>query len=353
VSPGHGRSAQPLLVANSQSCWNRPLKNSVLSLQSESISRTAAPRSRRHAGGQIDSTRRESWNVARSPPPDSRRHRCLIQPTTVRLPSIRTDIRAAAVRLSARVRRAPIHARRESEDSAAIVQSVESRSVSMRIGRPAHTLGARRDGPMDASYRRLWHAPRRCRWRGPVSSVQSTDSVPHPTDIRQLGSRSPVSVPPRLGPFGPGFVGILDEKSRRYFRVVSARWRLKSVEGLRTIADRISRPGRMRSAHTPATMRSETRRLGERFRDRLRISSWCLTSTDSATTERAPPGTDEPGDCRQQMQKKDGQITHRTILARSRAPRNTREFRNSPGTGSHQPRASVGHSSTAEFTIAP
>src|SRR2546425_2614423 len=93
-----------------------------------------------------------------------------------------------------------------------------------------------------------------------------------------------------LGPFGPGFVGTLDEKSRRYFRVVSARWRLKSVEGLSTIAERISRPGRMRSAHTPATMRSERQRLGERLRDRLRISSWCLRSTDSAPTDRAPPG---------------------------------------------------------------
>jgi hypothetical protein len=27
----------------------------------------------------------------------------------------------------------------------------------------------------------------------------------------------------------PGFIGTLDEKGRRYFRVVSARWRLKSV----------------------------------------------------------------------------------------------------------------------------
>src|SRR5947209_14395610 len=37
-------------------------------------------------------------------------------------------------------------------------------------------------------------------------------------------------------------------------------------------------------------MRSERQRLGERLRDRLRISSWCLRSTDSATTDRAPPG---------------------------------------------------------------
>jgi hypothetical protein len=44
------------------------------------------------------------------------------------------------------------------------------------------------------------------------------------------------------------------------------------------------------SAHKPAIIRSETDRMGDRFRDRLRISSWCLMSTDSATTERAPPG---------------------------------------------------------------
>src|SRR5258706_11718590 len=46
----------------------------------------------------------------------------------------------------------------------------------------------------------------------------------------------------------------------------------------------------MKTAHRPATTRSAERRLGDRFRDRLRISSWCLASTDLATTERAPPG---------------------------------------------------------------
>jgi hypothetical protein len=39
-------------------------------------------------------------------------------------------------------------------------------------------------------------------------------------------------------------------------------------------------------------------------------------------------GTGEPGDCHQQMQKEDGQIAHRSILARSRsAPQNAHEFR--------------------------
>jgi hypothetical protein len=41
----------------------------------------------------------------------------------------------------------------------------------------------------------------------------------------------------------------------------------------------------------------------------------------------------ESGECRQQMQNKDGQIAHRPILPRSREPRNTRGLSNSPGTG--------------------
>ena len=40
-------------------------------------------------------------------------------------------------------------------------QSVESRSVSMRIGGPANALGARGDGPMYPAHRGLWCAP----WR--------------------------------------------------------------------------------------------------------------------------------------------------------------------------------------------
>ena len=76
-----------------------------------------------------------------------------------------------------------------------------------------------------------------------------------------------------LGPFGPGFIDLLEEKSRRYFRWISARCRLNSVDGLKTIAERMNRPGRIKSAHRPTTTRSAGRRLGDRFRDRLRISS--------------------------------------------------------------------------------
>ncbi len=42
----------------------------------------------------------------------SRRHRRLMLPTTVRLPSIRTDTRAGAARVPVRFRRAPVKARR-------------------------------------------------------------------------------------------------------------------------------------------------------------------------------------------------------------------------------------------------
>jgi hypothetical protein len=65
-------------------------------------------------------------------------------------------------------------------------QSMESRLVSMRIGCPADTLDSRRDGPLHASYRRLWRAARRGGWRRVVPDVQSSDSLPHPADIRQL-----------------------------------------------------------------------------------------------------------------------------------------------------------------------
>ena len=45
-----------------------------------------------------------------------------------------------------------------------------------------------------------------------------------------------------LGPLGPGFIGRFDEKRPRYFRWISARCRRNSVDGLKTIAERINRP---------------------------------------------------------------------------------------------------------------
>src|SRR6266446_2829276 len=72
-----------------------------------------------------------------------------------------------------------------------------------------------------------------------------------------------------LGPLGPVLPLRWDEKSRRYFRFLKAWWRLKRVEGLRTMAERIRRAGRMRRTHKPAMRRSQTRRLGDRCRERV------------------------------------------------------------------------------------
>src|SRR5260370_31253238 len=69
----------------------------------------------------------------------------------------------------------------------------------MRVGRPANTLGARRDGPMHTSNHRLWCATRRRGWRGAVPDVQQSDSMPNHAEIPQLGPRSPVSVLPMAG----------------------------------------------------------------------------------------------------------------------------------------------------------
>jgi hypothetical protein len=67
-------------------------------------------------------------------------------------------------------------------------QSVEYRPVSMRIGHPAHALGARRVGPLHPSHRGLWRAPGRRGWRSTMPDVQSSDSRPTLAQVPQLGS---------------------------------------------------------------------------------------------------------------------------------------------------------------------
>jgi hypothetical protein len=64
-------------------------------------------------------------------------------------------------------------------------QSMESRFVSLRIGRTCDPLGARRDGPLHAPHRGVRRSPRRGRWHGPLPDVQSSDSRPCPADIPQ------------------------------------------------------------------------------------------------------------------------------------------------------------------------
>jgi len=92
-----------------------------------------------------------------------------------------------------------------------------------------------------------------------------------------------------LGPFGPGLPLRFDENSRRYLRLLRA-WRmLKRVEGFSTMAERIRRAGRMRRTHKPATRHQKST---DWVTAAARDCGWscCVTSTDSATTERTPPG---------------------------------------------------------------
>ncbi len=49
-------------------------------------------------------------------------------------------------------------------------------------------------------------------------------------------------------------------------------------------------PRLRKSAIQPAKMRSPADRVGDRCRERFTIRSWCLRRSDSATTERTPPG---------------------------------------------------------------
>ncbi len=59
---------------------------------------------------------------------------------------------------------------------------------------------------------------------------------------------------------------------------------------LSAMAARVTRLGCSNKEHKPETTRSQTRRLGARRRQRLRMRSWCFIRTDSAITERTPPG---------------------------------------------------------------
>ena len=48
--------------------------------------------------------------------------------------------------------------------------------------------------------------------------------------------------------------------------------------------------GPQRGRLAPEQMRSHEDRFGDRCRERFTIRSWCLRRSDSATTERTPPG---------------------------------------------------------------
>ena len=73
-------------------------------------------------------------------------------------------------------------------------------------------------------------------------------------------------------------------------RFTRARWKYNKVEGFSITAILLRRLGDTKSVQTPSASRSHEVRHGARRRARLRMSSWCLTASDSATTAPRPPG---------------------------------------------------------------
>ena len=80
------------------------------------------------------------------------------------------------------------------------------------------------------------------------------------------------------------------------------------MDGLNTIAERINRPGRIKSAHRPTTTRSEGRRLGESFSGQIEDEQLVLDEYGFRHHGPHAAGTGQSGDHRQHMQKKDGEI---------------------------------------------
>ena len=75
------------------------------------------------------------------------------------------------------------------------------------------------------------------------------------------------------------------------------------MDGLKTIAERINRLGRIKTAHRPATTRSEERKLGDRFSRTVEEQQLVLDEHRFGDYRAGTVGTSESGNGRQQMQK--------------------------------------------------
>src|SRR5262249_40995592 len=169
------------------------------------------------------------------------------------------------------------------------------------------------DGPPEPASGRKW-IPRILRTTSlPLSTPYAIATFlairlqPHVT-LRRFISRT-ASISSLVGPLRPGRRARLGENSRRYFCFVSILWKCSRVDGFKATADRKTRSGRISSVHKP-TIISEARRLGARFRPRFRIKIWCRIKTDSATTERSPPGRRSRMTVDDGMQKKSENVAH-------------------------------------------
>ena len=100
-----------------------------------------------------------------------------------------------------------------------------------------------------------------------------------------------------FGPLGPGRRPEGRENSIRYFRFFNTLCSCSKVEGLKPMAERSMRVGRMNKVHKPAMMRSVARRLGARLRptkDEQLVSDQHRFGNDGTDSSR--PGQPRQGD---------------------------------------------------------
>jgi hypothetical protein len=130
----------------------------------------------------------------------------------------------------------------------------------------------------------------------------------------------------RLGPFGPGFFRTADENSRRYFRVVSARWRRRRVDAFQDDGhtDQPAWAHEQRT-HADDNAVSETE-VGGTSPGAIENQQLLLDQYGLGHHGTRPARTGEPGESRQDVEKQDGQVAHGTILTIWRNPGNAKEF---------------------------
>jgi hypothetical protein len=87
------------------------------------------------------------------------------------------------------------------------------------------------------------------------------------------------------------------------------------VEGFRTIAERISRPGRIRSAQTPNDHAISEAEIGCTCPGTIEDQPLVLDEHRFGDHGPRAAGTGESGDCRQQVDEEDGQVAHGAIVA--------------------------------------
>ena len=116
------------------------------------------------------------------------------------------------------------------------------------------------------------------------------------------------------GPWGPVRRRV-GENSQRYLRVRRARWNSRIVDGLSTIAERITRAGRMNSAHTPARIRSDAPEIRRPVPRAIQNEQLLLDQDRFSHDRPQAAGAHQPGQGGDQVHQQDDRVAHRNILA--------------------------------------